>query len=586
MRRLSLSKKRFNIYAIILLVILGFALYINTFQNEMFWDDIQFILINQYIKDWQYFPKYFSENIIAGAGYISNYWRPMLLSVFSIEWHLWKDSAPEYHFVNTSFHIIDAILLFFILFYIFRKRWLALLTAIVFLIHPLQTEAVTYVNSLGDSLSVFFIFLGILFYLKFRFSDKKALQSGAYFLAFIMYIFALMSKETAIVMPAFIFIADFLSLDNGSQKHSLKEKLKAAGKAIWPFLVLTGIYLLLRATVLNFDNTFNFPDKEGVFASTFHFRLFTFFRVLMVYFGLLFWPTNLHMERSVELATSLNSASVIFGSLIFVGLLTLAFTKFKRYPILSFGILWFFIGLIPTSNILVPVVALLYEHWLYLPMIGIFLILIWLGIFIAKKYNIQKLLLTAFIILLILLSVQTINRNKDWRDPITFYNKTLKFAPQSSRIINNLGATYLSKNSYEQAEKLFKEIIKLNPSFLLAHYNLASVYRKTGREELAIESYRNIIELDPKRIAYYAGLMDIYMENEEYQKARELAEKYLDFSDSKDTKIETLLLLAQIAFRQNDIKAIFSYLDEAVAINPRHKDLQEAIIELNDLFSR
>src|SRR3989338_5256998 len=139
--------------SIFLLVVLGFSSYTNTFQNEMFWDDDDGILKNQFVKDWQYFPKYFSENLIAGAGLESNYWRPALLSVFSLEWHLWGNSAPGYHFVNTSFHIADAILLFLILLYLFKSRPLALLTSLVFLVHPLQTEAVTYVSGLGDSLS-------------------------------------------------------------------------------------------------------------------------------------------------------------------------------------------------------------------------------------------------------------------------------------------------------------------------------------------------------------------------------------------------------------------------------------------------
>jgi len=170
---LCLLKKPNSYYLVILLlVVVGFVLYTNSFPNQMFWDDDDCILKNQFIQNWQYFPKYFSENLIAGAGLLSNYWRPILLTAFSLEWHLWKDWAPGYHFVNTSFHITDAILLFFILLYIFKNRWLAFFTALVFLVHPLQTEAVTYVSGLGDSLSVFFMFLGILFYLKFRISKK------------------------------------------------------------------------------------------------------------------------------------------------------------------------------------------------------------------------------------------------------------------------------------------------------------------------------------------------------------------------------------------------------------------------------
>ncbi|MDI6603375.1 MAG: tetratricopeptide repeat protein [Patescibacteria group bacterium] len=575
-----LKKPLSNYLVILLLVVVGFVLYTNSFSNQMFWDDDDGILKNQYIQNWQYFPKYFSENLIAGAGLLSNYWRPILLTVFSLEWHLWQDWAPGYHFVNTSFHITDAVFLFFILLYIFKNRALAIFTVLVFLVHPLQTEAVTYVSGLGDSLSVFFMFLGILFYLKFRISKKTPLQSISYLLSLLMYILALMSKETAIAMPAFIFIADFFFLDQ-NEKLSLKDKLKKIGKVIWPFLVISGFYILLRATVLNFKNTFNFYDEENIFTSNFHVRLFTFFRILTIYFGLLFWPFNLHMERTVEIATSLNSFSVIFGGFIFLGLLILAFTKFKRFPILSFGILWFFIGLAPTSNLLIPISGLLYEHWLYLPLIGIFLILFWLGEIVAQKYNLQKILLSLLIIFLVFLSILTINRNKDWQNPITFYNQTLKYTPTSYRVINNLGMAYADRGNHQKAEETYKRAINLDPLNPVAYHNLGNTYRATGKRDLAIENFETAISLDPKFSFSYNALISIYLEEKDYQKAREVLEKYLDYSPSK---LDTLFMLAQIAAEEKNYQDSLIYLRRALEIDPKNQLIYSSIIYLENLI--
>ena len=229
-------KKIFSNYlAILLLVVVGFLLYANSFSNQLFWDDYDSILNNKYIQNWRYLPKYFSENLIAGAGLLSDYWRPMLLTIFSLEWHLWQDWAFGYHFINTSFHIVNAILLFFILFYLFKNYWLSLFTALIFLVHPLQTEAVTYVSGLGDPLSVFFIFLGILFYIKYRFSQKtSSTKNKYYFFSILMYVLALMSKETAIIMPGLIFIVDIFLLQQ--TKQTIGQKLKNIGKNIWLFL--------------------------------------------------------------------------------------------------------------------------------------------------------------------------------------------------------------------------------------------------------------------------------------------------------------------------------------------------------------
>lgn len=580
-QQLRLLKKPFSKYLVILLFIVGFVLYINTFQNQLFWDDDDSIFKNHYIQNWQYFPKYFSENLIAGAGLLSDYWRPILLSVFSFEWHLWQNWAPGYHFVNTSFHIANAILLFFILFYIFKNRWLTFFTALIFLVHPLQTEAVTYVSGLGDSLSVFFIFLGALFYVKFRVSRKTLLKSSFYFLSPIMYILALMSKETAIIMPALIFVVDFFFLSHHQAELSFKAKLKEIGKAILPFLILTGIYVLLRATVLNFVNTFNLYNEKNIFTTNFHVRSFTFFRILTIYFRLLFWPFNLHMERGVEIATSFFSPSVIFGGFIFLGLLALAFSQFKRFPVLSFGILWFFIGLAPTSNLLIPINGLLYEHWLYLPLIGIFLILIWLGMLIGTRYNLRKILLGVLIVLLVLLSALTINRNRDWRDPTTFYNQTLKYAPNSYRVINNLGMAYADKGNHEQAEKTYQRAISLDPSNPVAFHNLGNTYRETGQIDLAIENFKTAISLNPQFIFSYNVLIGLYLENKNYQEAREVLENYLDYSNSK---IDTLFLLAQIATKEKDFKAALFYLEKALAIDPKNQLIQISIGDIKNFI--
>ncbi len=524
---------------IFIFLFVGFVLYFNSFWNQMFWDDYDFILNNQYIKDWRYLPKFFSENVIAGAGLLSDYWRPLLLLVFSLEWHLWKDWVVGYHVINTLFHIFDAFLLFFILFFLFQNRWLSFLTALIFLIHPLQTEAVTYVNSLGDSLSAFFIFLGLLFYLDFRRSEKPAIKSLSYFLSIIAYPLALMSKETAIILPALILIVDFVFLS----KFSFKEKIEKIIKTICPFLVIAFLYIFLRATVLNFKNTFNLYGEENLFTQNFHFRLFSFFKILTLYFRLLFLPLDLHMERNVEMATSFFSLPVILGAFLFFILIILALTQFKKLPIVSFGILWFFIGLAPTSNLIIPINALLYEHWLYLPLIGIFLILIWLGQVLGNSLKIKNFLIFLFLIFSIFLSILTINRNQDWRDPITFYNQILKFNPKSYRVINNLGMAYAEIGDYQKAEESYKKAISLDPSNPVAYHNLGNLYEKINKKDLALENYKKALSLDEKFIFSYFPLVKLYFENKNYDQAKLILEKAAEiFPENKQIRLNLLMI--------------------------------------------
>jgi len=165
---------------------------------------------------------------------------------------------------------------------------------------------------------------------------------------------------------------------------------------------------------------------------------------------------------------------------------------------------------------------LIYEHWLYLPLVGIFLILIWLGIVLGKKYNLKKILIGILIIFLIFLSVLTIKRNRDWHDQITFYNQTLKYAPASYRVINNLGMAYADEGEQNQAEEMYKRAINLDPSNPVAYHNLGNTYREMGKKDLAIENFQTAIKLDPKFIFSYNALINIYLENKEYDKAQEI----------------------------------------------------------------
>lgn len=572
-----MKKAKFKLFrdwqVILFFIAIGFSLYANTLGNGMFWDDDDFVLNNRFLRSWHYFPRYFSENLIAGSGLLSNYWRPGLLTVFSFEWHLWRNWAPGYHLVNASFHIANAILLFFILLKIFRSRWLAIFTALFFLVHPLQTEAVSYVSGLGDSLSVFFIFWGILFYLDFRVHEKIRAKNTSYLKALLMFALALMSKETAIIMPALIFVADFFSFR--AEELPVGKRLKRVGVMAWPFFALAGIYIMARATILNFDSTFNLYGEENIFTMNFHIRLLTFFRILVIYFGLLLWPFGLHMERSVEIATSFLSLPVLLGAALFLGLLTLATIKFKRWPIFSFGIWWFFSSLAPVSNLAVPINGLLYEHWLYLPLIGVFLILVWLGMTLVKKYHqgreVAVLTLTGF---LIFLSVLTIRRNRDWHDPVTFYTKTLEYSSDSYRVINNLGMAYAQAGDFEKAEAAYQRAIALALAEPVAYHNLANLYLLKGQEDLAVKNFKIAISCDSGFIFSYRALASFYLENKDFEKAREVLESYPDCGASK---IEVLFLLAEITADEGDFEKAFDYLEEALALDPNNQAVREAM---------
>jgi len=570
---LTTNKERLitNRGAVLLLILLGILIYAPSLHNEMFWDDDDFILKNRYIRDWANFPKFFSENLVAGSFLNSNYWRPMLLTIFSIEWHLWKEWTPGWHMVNTAFHVADASLLFFILLTLFRNRVLALCTAIIFLTHPIQVESVVYVNSLGDSLSVFFMFASLLLYLRYRLSDTSAVFCRSYYFSIFLFPLALLSKESGVLLPAFIAISDFILLN---PKKTFLQRAGIILRALWPFIVIALTYIALRATTLNFLNSFNFYNEETEFTSHYHLRLLNFFHVLQIYTGLLIIPYDLRVERIIEIPRTLFEPAVAFGGAVFAGLIALAAVNWKKRPIVTFGILWFFAGLILTSNLFVAINALVYEHFLYVPMIGITLIAVWLIQGYAEKNNLKRQVLTAFMILIALYCAFSIKRVYEWRTAIGFYENLIKHSPKSYRVINNLGMEYADKGIQDKAEATYEKALALDPTNPVGYHNIAGTYRDTGRVEQAIEMFKKAVELDPQFIFSYKSLAQIYYERKDYPATRRMLEEYFNRSDEK---ISTIELLIQVAQEEQNWTAVRRYLELAGLLMPNNPRITESL---------
>ncbi len=499
-------------FALITLAVLAFTLYANTLGNKMFWDDNDFILNNQYVANFQV-GHMFSENVIAGSGFVSNYWRPVLLFVFSIEHHIWGAHVFGYHLVNLLFHLANALLLFFLLQSLFKKYSLSLLTSIIFLIHPLQTEAVSYVNSLGDSLSVFFILLGLNNYQDFCENNSK----NSLYWSIAMYPLALMSKETAIVYPGLIALVEFFQ----TNPLNIKARFKNILKFIWPYAIIAGVYLILRATVLNFQNSFNLYNAQNTFTSSILVRIFTFFKILTNYFSLLFYPHNQHMERSLPIATSFFNGPVLLGFTFFVILSGLIIWAWKKRPVISFGLLWFIFCLVPTSNILVPINGLLYEHWLYLPLVGLFLAIFGfvLNLNITKSKTFQIISIGCLVLYFLFLSITTIARNRQWRDPITFYNQTLQYAPNSYRVVNNLGMAYDDAGDHQKAMESYQRAIAIDPSVQVAYHNLGNAYKTLGQFDLAIQNFETALSKDSNFFYSYNALAGLFLDQNKPQEA-------------------------------------------------------------------
>ncbi len=529
-----------NSTLIIFLIIIGFSLYAVNLHNKLFWDDDDWIVNNAYVHDFSHLKEIFTQNILSGFGLNSNYYRPLLLISFAVNYTIHGIKPFGYHLLSNGFHVANGILVFLLLLSAFKRKLPAFLAALLFLIHPLQTETVTYISGRGDPMSVFFMLLALWLFIKAESGKRKWLWLAVSLSSFIL---AILSRETAVLLPALLMVFYIAFLSN---ERFLKSIGGALSKTL-PYWAISAIYGILRLTVLNFNNTLNFYSQTNVYTQHLSYRLYTFGHALFEYFKLIFAPVNLHMERNLSVDTSFFQWPVWLVGLAVLGLVWWLIFLYRRslrsrnleprtynlapFQIWFFGVGWFFVAMLPVSGI-VPINAIMYEHWLYLPLIGLFA---FAGFYLDKLLSFakSKKLFLFYLLVIILVAyfaffaVTSIKRNILWGKPVEFYNDILKYNPTSIRILNNLGNTYSAQGDLKNAADVYQRAISSpdGNNFAQPYYNLGNIYRDMGNTDKAIEEYKNAIEVDPNFPFAYQNLAVIYANRGDLNNAAKMLEK-------------------------------------------------------------
>ncbi len=475
--------------------------YANTLLNGLFYDDEQFIYNNFSVQHFQ-INNFFTQSLVTGDGQLSNYYRPLLFLAFSIDYQLFGDSGFIYHFSSMILHGLSGVVLFLFLEKLFKRKDLAFLTSLLWLIHPVQTEAISYASGRGDPLSFFFVVSTL--YLSLFQKKKNKIFSILTFTC------ALLSKEIALIAPLLLFIS-YLVLQKNLSHTTLNKTIKAT----LPFFIIACIYFLLRLTILNFANTLNFYGSENLYTQNIFVRVNTFFHLFPEYIKILIFPKTLFIEREVtmNIQTSITPESLL-SFFIITSTLILSLWVWIKYKITEFffGTTWFMLSFLPTMGIL-PINGIFYEHFLYYPSVGFFFLFAYVLIRITKISTkiLQFFYLLLFFLLILLLGIRTIMRNNDWKNPIIFYEQTLTHA-KSSRIYNNLAMSYAEKGNSQKALDNYQKAINLSDFYPETHFNMGNTYFSMGKIVKAEAEYKKTIEMNPYFYPAYVNLFRLYQQ--------------------------------------------------------------------------
>jgi protein O-mannosyl-transferase len=477
--------QNYKLLIIITLLLLGCVLYSNTFHSSFHFDDKSSIVDNFAIKN------------IRNLQNIWNYWPPRFITdfSFSINYHFNHFDVFGYHLVNILIHIISSILVFYFILLTFltpkmkdediskHASLIAFFSASIFLTHPIQTQAVTYIVQRAASLATLFYLASLVFYIKSRLLKEKG---GACYIASLgMAVIAMFTKEITITLPLMVLLYEV---------YFFKTKKGVKLIKLMPFFI-TLLIIPLTMLICKSVNIMEMRVTTETITPIPPLQyLFTQFRVMVTYIRLLFLPINQNLDYDYAISKTLIHLPTLASLLFLTGILIIAKRISDRYKLISFSIFWFFLTLLPESSV-IPIKDVIFEHRLYLPMVGYSLFLA-SGLYYLFKGKQLKLVAAILFMFVILYSMITYERNKVWRDQITLWDDVAHKSPNKERPYNNRGNAYQIKGDLDRAISDYNKAIKINPNYADAYNNRGNVYKIKGDLNQALSDHNKAIGID------------------------------------------------------------------------------------------
>lgn len=535
---LSGTKKR-HAAALLAILLLLLAAYGNTFQASWHMDDYPNILNNPAVQITNLDIRSLSRAVGIDQTHGNNLSRPVANLSFALNWFLHGANVAGFHLVNLMIHLGNTALLYWIVGMLgatpcFPERYrtcipsIAIGASFLWAIHPIQTQAVTYIVQRMASLSALFYFAALAAYIKLRLVPERRFKiyygAGVGF-AFLL---ALGAKENAITLPLALALVEWIFFQKGAGPLTNRR----LGLAIVAGVVSTLLFVILFFYITERDMVQTLTRSFEIRPFSLLERVLTQPRVVIFYLSLLLYPIpqRFSLEHDFVLSTSIwhpwttLPAMLLIGSLIAVGI-----WQARKRPLLAFALLFFFLNHAVESSIL-PL-EMVFEHRNYLPSAFVFLPIAagWQDLqngFRLKNRDFNSILKVFPILVVVLLGAGTFIRNLDWQDERTLWSDAHRKAPGRTRPVFNLAKDLERRGQYEQAIVLYGKSISLQPPRLkhfdiMALTNIGTILYRTGNYEKAIEYYRKALDILPETRRSHYNLAVAYTRTGRFEQAQD-----------------------------------------------------------------
>lgn len=509
------SRNKSIFWAALTIAILTFIVYIPALNNGFVdMDDGGYVYENTNIKslDLNFLKWIFTLGANAT-------WHPLTLFSLALDYATWGLNPFGYHLSNNLFHALNSSLAFIFVNKLIRcglswnkkpyKHSLtpAVITALLFGLHPLRVESVAWISERKDLLNTFFSLLSLLTYMEYSLSRSLKRRVLLYILCFTFFVLALLSKPMAVMLPAVFLILDFYPLRRIVTKNEFVSRL-LIGKI--PFFLLSSLTAIMAIMAQDYWGALVSMDVYPLMA-----RIHIAVRGYLFYIIKMLIPVNLspYYPYPNPIKVSLFDPEYLCSYLFLLLITLFCVKKFKKEKVYFFAWLYYLLTLLPVIGFIKVGRHAVADRYTYLPSLGVFLIIGLGSSYLLERYanRLQKgLVLIVLAISLGIFTTLTIKQTFVWKDSITLWSQVIRIFHDEKLAYNNRGNAYHNLGSHQEAIKDYNKATELDLKYAYAYYNRGMVYYDLGDYQQAKKDFHIAIELNSRDAESHQYLGLIY----------------------------------------------------------------------------
>lgn len=511
------------------------------------WDDNSYVYENLLLRNFSI------SNIITifSSFHVSGNYHPLTLLTYLFEYAIFGKNPAVYHFVNIIIHIANAVLVWILFGRLAGYGLARFIIALLFCFHPLRVESVAWISERKDLLCAFFYLLSMIVYLEYI--KNKSVRYIMF--CFVFFILSLLSKSMSVTLPVVLLLLDYLKGRHITYRLVLEKA---------PFFVVAIIFMIISIAGQRQSGALTEAFSSGVLA-----RVLLISQSAMQNIYKTFLPINLscfYPMPSVD--NEIFTMKYYFSAALFLIMIIAALFFIKKKKVISFGLLFYMITILPVIQIISFGAAITADRYSYIPVLGIvFILAVYIEKFI-KNTEKPKTAATAIYIIIIAIIVSlagiSFARAHVWQSSLSLWNDAIIKYPDVPILLNNRGSYFLSKNEYSAAIGDFKRALNKYPKNIKANFNLGYAFLKMKDYDAADVSLQNVLTHDPDNSAALNALGNVYLGRNDPEKAKEYFQKAA-LANPKQS--EAYINLGALYAKENETMDAIKMAEKAIKVD-------------------